>query len=74
MGKTFVRPAPHAEDPTRLRMVRDPQTHLAIPDAGCEVTLDGPVGSYWRRRIRFGDVLEGRQKLASQKKVQRGEG
>jgi len=40
--------------PVSGRAVRDPVKRTLLPDTGAEVTLD----SFWRRRLRDGDVEE----------------
>ena len=46
-------------------IVRDPKTHVRIPDSGKEV----PANSYWTRRLRAGDVeLANRKELKKSRK------
>lgn len=53
----FVRPAAG-------RVVRDPVTREALPEGGLEV----PRNSYWLRRLRDGDVIEGKARGAGKTK------
>ncbi|NDY41252.1 DUF2635 domain-containing protein [Dissulfurirhabdus thermomarina] len=46
MARIHVRPAPG-------RLVRDPVTHAPLPEEGALVE----DSTYWRRRIRVGDVV-----------------
>jgi hypothetical protein len=43
----FCKPAPG-------RLVRDPLTKIAMPEAGANVPDDG---GYWSRRLRDGDIV-----------------
>lgn len=43
--------------------VRNPKDGAHLPDAGAEVPLD----TYWRRRLRDGDVIEGKPPRAPAK-------
>jgi hypothetical protein len=45
----FLKPAPG-------RMVRDPRNMRLLPEEGREIRE--PLDLYWRRRLRFGDVVE----------------
>ena len=48
MSKAILRPAKPGA------IVRDPKTRKALPPLGLEVEID----TYWRRRLKGGDVIE----------------
>jgi hypothetical protein len=37
-------------------IVRSPGTHAPLPEAGYSVPVTGVEGTYWKRRLRCGDV------------------
>lgn len=41
-------------------MVRDPKTRAYLPEAGMMKPMIGPLGRYWRRRLRDGSVVRGK--------------
>lgn len=57
METRFLKPA------TPELVVRDPANGRALPADGAEVELN----TYWVRRLRDGDVVEGTQPKASRK-------
>lgn len=40
--------------------VRDPKTRVHLPEAGANKPLIGPLGRYWRRRLRDRSVVKGK--------------
>lgn len=45
--------------PKKGLIVRFPRTNAALPEVGAEVSWTGREGTYWRRRLKFGDVKIG---------------
>jgi hypothetical protein len=43
-------------------IVRSPSSKQPLPAEGATVSLSGPEGTYWRRRISCGDVSVGKTK------------
>ena len=39
--------------------VRDPKTRAYLPEKGANKPMIGPLGRYWRRRLRDGSVVKG---------------
>ena len=39
--------------------VRDPKTKAYLPETGANKPMIGPLGRYWRRRLRDGSVVMG---------------
>jgi hypothetical protein len=59
-------------------VVRDPRTYAPLPEIGMLKPWTGPEGRYWRRRVKFGDVVLGEapakpkiEKVEKEKKVRR---
>lgn len=42
--------------PKKGVIVRDPETYTPLPEEGAEKPLEGRAGTFWKRRIRCGDV------------------
>lgn len=70
--KRVVRPGKTSDGEGTL-IVRDPVTGQPIPDSGVTVDLDAPkgAGTYWRRRLAQGDVVEVVEEKKSKPKAQR---
>lgn len=49
--------------------VRDPKTRAYLPEAGANKPLIGPLGRYWRRRLRDGSVVIGNPPVVKQAPV-----
>lgn len=41
-------------------LVRDPKTRVHLPQTGALKPMIGPLGRYWRRRLREGSVVIGK--------------
>ena len=46
-------------------LVRDPRTKKFLSKAGAMKPTVGPMGRYWRRRIRDGSVIVGKRDVKS---------